>query len=338
MKYIGEKCVLCEKEFTDQDEVVVCPECGSPHHRSCYKLENKCANEDFHLEKKKWKPTAADEVKKQKDERKICPACHFPNLPNASNCIYCGAELSEDPENVGKGNGESESGAGASVNGADGYGADAFGIDLPPYLGFDPNEDLGGATLKEVSDFVSTNTIYYIPIFKRMKDLGKKVSFNLLCFIFPPIYFANRKMWLWAVLSAVITVLLGIPAAVSYLVSSGMRDGVAVFSAEIMEFIYDNKEKLALIIDLCNAADLVFRLLLCLFGNWLYFRFIVRNLKKLKAAFGGAELKKELLSAAGGVKPLNTLFIVLIFAAVSFISLYGVVFLINFLRLMLTSF
>ena len=44
MKYKGEKCAACDKVFTDDDDVVVCPDCGSPHHRECYKAENKCAN------------------------------------------------------------------------------------------------------------------------------------------------------------------------------------------------------------------------------------------------------------------------------------------------------
>ena len=30
MKYKGEKCAACGKEFTEDDDVVVCPECGSP--------------------------------------------------------------------------------------------------------------------------------------------------------------------------------------------------------------------------------------------------------------------------------------------------------------------
>ncbi|MBO5103830.1 MAG: hypothetical protein J6B74_02035 [Ruminococcus sp.] len=48
MNFVGEKCVFCGEVFKDGDDVVVCPECGSPHHRECYKKENRCANIALH--------------------------------------------------------------------------------------------------------------------------------------------------------------------------------------------------------------------------------------------------------------------------------------------------
>ena len=33
MKYTGIPCAACGKKFTAEDDVVVCPECGTPHHR-----------------------------------------------------------------------------------------------------------------------------------------------------------------------------------------------------------------------------------------------------------------------------------------------------------------
>lgn len=37
MKYTGIPCAACGKKFTAEDDVVVCPECGTPYHRACYK-------------------------------------------------------------------------------------------------------------------------------------------------------------------------------------------------------------------------------------------------------------------------------------------------------------
>ena len=37
--YIGAKCIVCEKEFTKDDEIVVCPDCGTPYHKACYLKE-----------------------------------------------------------------------------------------------------------------------------------------------------------------------------------------------------------------------------------------------------------------------------------------------------------
>lgn len=48
MKYINYKCPVCNNQFTEDDDVVVCPECGTPHHRECYIHNGSCANADKH--------------------------------------------------------------------------------------------------------------------------------------------------------------------------------------------------------------------------------------------------------------------------------------------------
>ncbi len=48
MKYTSYKCPVCNNQFTEDDDVVVCPECGTPHHRECYIQNGKCANADKH--------------------------------------------------------------------------------------------------------------------------------------------------------------------------------------------------------------------------------------------------------------------------------------------------
>lgn len=48
MKYSNYKCPVCNNQFTEEDDVVVCPECGTPHHRECYIQKGNCANSDKH--------------------------------------------------------------------------------------------------------------------------------------------------------------------------------------------------------------------------------------------------------------------------------------------------
>ena len=50
MDYIGEKCPVCGKNFHADDDVVVCPICGTPHHRECYENLGHCFNEEKHAE------------------------------------------------------------------------------------------------------------------------------------------------------------------------------------------------------------------------------------------------------------------------------------------------
>ena len=48
MEFTEYKCPVCDKQFKKGDDVVVCPECGAPHHRECYEKEGHCHFADKH--------------------------------------------------------------------------------------------------------------------------------------------------------------------------------------------------------------------------------------------------------------------------------------------------
>ena len=55
-RYLNQKCPICEKEFANNDDIVVCPLCGTPHHRDCYKKNGECGNYDEHNKGFRWTP------------------------------------------------------------------------------------------------------------------------------------------------------------------------------------------------------------------------------------------------------------------------------------------
>ena len=59
-RYLNQKCPVCGKEFTGEDDIVVCPLCGTPHHRDCYKKNGECGNFDKHNEGFRWAPEAVN--------------------------------------------------------------------------------------------------------------------------------------------------------------------------------------------------------------------------------------------------------------------------------------
>lgn len=65
MDYRGQHCPICGKEFCDGDDIVVCPECGTPYHRECYKTAGHCVNEERHGENFEWKPETAPHAKEK---------------------------------------------------------------------------------------------------------------------------------------------------------------------------------------------------------------------------------------------------------------------------------
>ncbi len=47
-RFEGYICPVCMKKFTENDDIAVCPECGTPHHRECYLKNGRCALEEMH--------------------------------------------------------------------------------------------------------------------------------------------------------------------------------------------------------------------------------------------------------------------------------------------------
>lgn len=296
MDYTGEKCPVCNNVFTSDDDIVVCPDCGTPHHRACYAIENKCANIGLHATGTKWRRNV-----ESRPMYRICPVCRFPNRPLDVSCQRCGTDLREIvPDAPDSGQGSQRDSWREDLSSA----VNDDVIDPIKYLGYDPEEDMGGATMQEISDFVGTNTIYYVPKFKRMKDEGPRPSINILGFIFPSLFFANRKMWGWAILAAFLGVILNFPSDLLLYV----EDYVGQLPKDLADFLSGNIRTLRAVSDIGVAVDLGARALCCFFANWLYFRFALRNLKKRRKN----GLPPSGIKRVGGVKPLNMLFIVLI--------------------------
>lgn len=109
MRYKDVQCVYCNKIFTDSDDVVTCPQCGSPHHRECWEENGKCANDGKHSEGFSWqfpeglapkinlknrvsqekKPLPTQFKVKNGEGAVICPYCSAANCENDVVCIKC---------------------------------------------------------------------------------------------------------------------------------------------------------------------------------------------------------------------------------------------------------
>ena len=55
--YTGEKCIVCGKAFGKGEDVVVCPDCGTPYHRTCYDINSRCVNDALHAAGGEWQPS-----------------------------------------------------------------------------------------------------------------------------------------------------------------------------------------------------------------------------------------------------------------------------------------
>ncbi|MBQ3149633.1 MAG: DUF2628 domain-containing protein [Clostridia bacterium] len=176
-------CPYCEKKFTDTDDVVFCPDCGTPHHRECWHEHGNCANSEKHAEGFVWKsaepeiepePVKNENAEQKNNEPIICPRCGTESSPMTLVCPGCGMRFGSIPN-----------------NGGFSYNTDFFMKDITA----DPNEDLGGFTVKEAAMYTQTRASDYVKKFVRQKNSGKKIGWNWAAFLFSPLWFFYRKIY-----------------------------------------------------------------------------------------------------------------------------------------------
>ena len=68
-KYYGCPCEGCGKPLTLQDDIVVCPDCGAPYHRTCYEKMGLCIHAPAHGAGYEWKFPYQDA------QLRTCPTC-----------------------------------------------------------------------------------------------------------------------------------------------------------------------------------------------------------------------------------------------------------------------
>lgn len=303
--FTGSQCIICQRPFTDDDDIVVCPDCGTPYHRACWDAQGKCVNTSLHAVGGSW--GAIQQENRLRQGGKVCPHCKHVNLPDAQKCESCKASLLTEEEEAQR----------IKIPLPD--GTNVYFDAEDPCCGLPPDENIEGERLGDVANFVRTNTLYYIPLFRRFRDTGRNVSLNLSCALFPHLYFAYRKMWLMAILSALALIICSLPATFSGMLTTltnqefiksmtdaygaetvTMFDGLTAFLSAHESVFNDLNVPMYLV-------SLAIRLFLCLFGNNLYYRYVLKNVSKIRQNSPTEHIRKALLGSEGGTSIWNIL-------------------------------
>ncbi len=290
-KYNGSKCIVCGEVFCEDDDVVVCAECGTPYHPECYTKEGKCINIPLHETNGSWYAEAlgGNEEIKNDGDMKICPRCGSKNTNDEAFCVRCGFSLASVD---GKLSDDAEyhemllNDYGFNVN----YG--------DPLCGLNPEEDFEGAKVSEIAEFVGVSTQYYLPIFKFFKIKKKKISWNLTALILPQVYFLYRKMYAWGILAIILSFIINIPSAISMIVAYPEYFGeLAVY----FEGVDLRSASFTSMYNVCSIAHYVFMFFRTLFANWLYYRHVINSVNDIKEKSAHPSEARERFKIRGGV-------------------------------------
>ena len=334
-KYDGFKCLSCGNAFTADDDVVVCPDCGTPYHRACYEKEGRCINDELHEKGGTWQP-AEERTEAVSDEPIRCARCGQENPPTGLFCNRCGMPLSNSfneprPFNDNPGmhqgangqpGGMGQQGYNRAQNPQGGFGPQGMGgFANPNAMRFDQDSDIDGVKLGDLARYVGKNQFSYLTSFIRFGKFGGKVSLNFSALLFPQLYFFYRKMNLIGIIYMILTVAFSIPT-IMMMSAAGYLPKISFVTES-----YVNSSNFAMILNLCSSALMVTQCISAIFANYWYYKTARKKIMQVRTESAGADEEeiRETITKRGGVSMAAFLLAVL----VTYAMLIGAVFIMN---------
>ncbi len=291
-RFENKLCPVCRERFRDGDDITVCPECGTPHHRACYFKLNKCGLEEYHAEGFVWNGRLPDE-----------PAPSITATPSAAE-IRSGVpepierktnNLSDDPdtdvpETDDTEKSDEENNKTIEILGLPDLDSNMFGgADMG-----DPIKELytmindgakgdDGVSMQELIAYTGTSIWHYSRAFRSFRSKGENgkkrvTSFNLCSGLFSPIFQFYRKMDVLGVILLAVSVL----------------PSILIMSLTGGNMAQSTFYRLDTLLGLINVVECV---LLCLFGDYLFYKQAVRRILKVRRSFDGDTGSIEYLHA-----------------------------------------
>ena len=305
-RYTGNHCPVCEQAFTDTDDIVVCPDCGTPYHRDCWKKVGACMHRSEHAAGFEWQPEIGPEAVKAAHEA-TCPNCGTRNTPGAARCSHCGCPLprseadsadaakpeeqvpiyARDPSAVNN----RSAAPGPHI---ETYSADREGGIYRREIG--PEDTIDGIKAKDWAAYVGRSPMYYLMQFFRMSMTKQKVTVCLSAFLFGPAYLLYRKMWKEGLLTAILTIVLSIPTFIEI---------ISVFNPSLLGAM--PLGWLPAAVNVCAVASWALNIILGLFAVSWYRREAKKNIDRIYADYPDGEARTDALLQKGGTNLLAAL-------------------------------
>ncbi len=296
LNYIGEKCLICGELFRKDDDIVVCPDCGTPYHRACYKEKGYCVNDELHESGETWKTAKNEDF--ENVETMTCIYCGEENPVTGIFCKKCGKTINtnggkdEQPFNYGGfpnilNNGSFFSTANSKYN-------EKIKIDE--------------IEVKDYMTFVGKNPLYYISNFMNFFTTKSKVSLNFAAFLLTDIFYFYRKMYLpgliflaFRIISAFLIILNSNSSFDNTFINIGITDQfLQVFTPAFLII----SESL--------------RVVFSLFANYYYYLKAKKTIRKINNYDILSEDRAELISKKGGI----SFVLLLIIFILSFVNVF----------------
>lgn len=250
----NQSCALCHAYLFAEDDVVYCPECGAPHHRECYNKINNCALAALHGTENQY-----DKLKRAAEEQK--------------------AKEEAEKQETAETNFETPFGTLSPI--------DFLG-------GVNPDDEIdNGVTAKEAAKFVLSNTMRYIPKFKKLNKYNK-ASWNFLAFLLPSGWFFSRKMYLNGIITAVLEIIATLLTVPYQLTCYNLGLSGMAFGAEMLQKMAESIDKFPQMVVLSAfigvVVSLAISIVVGILGDYLYKKHTVNTIREIKQTSENKEI------------------------------------------------
>lgn len=315
-RYTGLLCESCKKPFTDNDDIVVCPDCGAPHHRSCYEAQHRCALQDKHSDKFVWQAQKPDADSAQPQAQTvICPECNTANPPHGRYCQMCGTPLENGGSQGAPG------GYGQYGRGPQGYDGGQPGPDFVPGDSTFEHWDINGISSRELSAYTGSSSYYFLRQFKLILHTQHNMSWNWSALIFGFFYFFYRKMYKVGLALLGFYIVSNVPAFLPYL---GTPDATTEMMGVVIAYNSQVAAQIAPLVRFLSPMRLFVSIWCAIFANKLYLKNTLQSIQRFKELYDIPEGTPEYYSGLYYYGRPNRLIVLLIcfgfFAAYSVLA------------------
>ncbi len=269
------KCQICKGYLFEEDDVVICPECGAPHHRDCWNTVGHCGAEADHGTDRQYdKVKKAEESQKEQQassEGKKCNFCgRVSHTDGAEFCPYCGQPY--------VGNGVHPNHVPFVIHNGT--------INIDPYGGVPKDTKIEDVTVKDIATFTGSNSGRYINKFKDLSQ-KRKSSWNWLAFLFPSAWCLSRKMYSNGILFIILSVASSLCTIPFTKTLESLGDISSMTRNELVTLATENIGSFSALSWVMSAIGILLLIIphiVCgAFGDWMYRSFSLDKIKKLRS-------------------------------------------------------
>ncbi|MBQ5968980.1 MAG: DUF2628 domain-containing protein [Clostridia bacterium] len=209
MDYYHQLCDGCQKPLLEGEDIVVCPDCGTPQHRACFEANQACVNAQKHGTGFVWKDDTlpAPAVAQNKF---TCPVCGAVNPAEGAECVRCGQrfqarqepprartapdrkdirslfpELPQESDEESLDDEQFEMLCANLLARAD--------MAAPGMTESQRQETVAGHPIRQVMTFVTNKPLVYVKKFRALAT--RRFTWNWAAFFFQPFWFFYRKLY-----------------------------------------------------------------------------------------------------------------------------------------------